>query len=326
MHVARTLRTAAVAVTLTAALAACSHSPSTTAAGGENGPRSTSTTSSTHQDRPTTTSTTAPAAPRPTEPVDARFPVGHTRAQLHLVCTGSGASTVVLIPGFGDDGGAWGAVMPKVAADARVCTYDRFGLGTSDAPPRDPTFTTQAADLHELLQTAGEPGPYVVAGHSFGGAEAVAFADRYADEVAGVLLLDASPVDWPKAACAVPDDGSEMGDVFRDTCASITDPDRNPERLDAARAFAEVAKIDDLGDVPLVVASRAAVAYPGLAPEAEAALVSTTERGQQRWASLSTDATLVPIADTSHYIQVDQPAKVIDLLTGLLPTSGHHPA
>ena len=37
-------------------------------------------------------------------------------------------------------------------------------------------------------------------------------------------------------------------------------------------------------------------------------------------------ATLVPIADTSHYIQVDQPAKVIDLLAGLLPAGGHHPA
>lgn len=323
MTATRTLRTVAIAVMLTAALAACSSSPSTRAAAGDRSPRPTEATARADQVRSTTT---VAAADRPTEPVDARYPVGPTGAQMHLACTGSGGSTVLLIPGFGDDGGAWGAVVPKVAADARVCTYDRFGLGTSDAPPREPTFTTQAEDLHELLQTAGEPGPYVVAGHSFGGAEAVAFADRYADEVAGVLLLDASPTDWPKAACAVPDDGSEMGGVFRDTCASITDPSRNPERLDAARAFAEVATIDDLGDVPLVVAGRAEVAYPGLAPEAEAALVSTTERGQQRWASLSTDATLVPIADTSHSIQVDQPAKVIDLLTGLLPTDGHHPA
>lgn len=312
MTITRTLRTAAVGLALAAALASCSSSASTGDAAGDRPGRPAPTAAAERS------STTVPAGSRPTEPVDARFPVGPSGAELHLTCTGSGPSTVVLISGFGNDGGAWGAVAPKVADEARVCTYDRFGLGTSDAPPSDPTFTSQADDLHELLAVAGEPGPYVVAGHSFGGAEAVAFADRYAAEVEGLLLLDASPVDWPEAACAVPDDGSEMGDLFQETCASITDPGRNPERLDAARAFAEVAEIEGLGDVPMVVASRAEVAYPGLAPAAEAALVSTTAKGQERWASLSSDATLVPIADTSHSIQVDQPAKVIDLLTGLV--------
>ena len=50
----------------------------------------------------------------------------------------------------------------------------------------------------------------MVVGHSFGGAEAVTFASLFADEVTGLVLLDASPTSWPTEVCAVPDDGSDM--------------------------------------------------------------------------------------------------------------------
>ncbi len=241
---------------------------------------------------------------------------------MHIACTGEGPATVLLVAGFGGASDSWTAVAPTVARQARVCSYDRFGTGTSDAPPSVQTFRSQAEDLRELLRAAGEPGPFVVAGHSFGGAEAVAFASRYADEVEGLLLVDASPTDWPRAACAVPDDGSEMGTVFRDTCHMISDPVNNPERLDAERAFAEVARVDSLSDLPLVVATRADVVYPGMDPKAEAALTTAWHRGQEHWASLSTDATIIPVEDTSHSIQFDQPSVVIDALTDLLARSG----
>ncbi|HEY5839986.1 MAG TPA: alpha/beta fold hydrolase, partial [Mycobacterium sp.] len=78
-----------------------------------------------------------------------------------------------------------------------------LGDGASDAPPAPQTFATQAADLHALLQSVGEPGPYVIVGHSFGGAEAVTFASMLPDEVHGLLLLDTSPPTWNTAICAV---------------------------------------------------------------------------------------------------------------------------
>ena len=133
------------------------------------------------------TSTTTVAAPvRPTEAVDTLLPIGEGGARLHLHCAGSGPSTVVLISGFGGGSDTWGAVAPGLSAEARVCSYDRFGTGTSDAPSTDQTFASEADDLRRLLQTAGEVGPYVVVGHSFGGAEAVAFTSRFSDEVDGL--------------------------------------------------------------------------------------------------------------------------------------------
>ena len=40
------------------------------------------------------------------------------------------------------------------------------------------------------------PGPIVVVGHSYGGAEAVTFAARFPESVRGVVLIDASPPGW----------------------------------------------------------------------------------------------------------------------------------
>ena len=106
---------------------------------------------------------------------------------------GQGDTTVVLIAGFGGDTTGWAKVEPAIAAHARVCSYERPGTGTSDPATLTATFTTEATDLHALLSTVGEPGPYVVVGHSFGGAEAVTFASLFADEVTGLVLIDASP-------------------------------------------------------------------------------------------------------------------------------------
>jgi pimeloyl-ACP methyl ester carboxylesterase len=266
---------------------------------------------------PATPSTVAEPV-RPTGTIDTLLPISDDGARLHLRCAGAGRSTVVLVAGFGAGGEAWEAVAPGLVGKARVCSYDRFGTGTSDAPPIPQSFTSEADDLHELLQAAGEPGPYVVVGHSFGGAEAVAFTSHFADEVEGLLLLDASPVGWPSAVCSVPDDGSPAAADFRDLCATITDPAKNPERLDAPSAFADIASIRTLGDVPLTVTSRADLSYPGLPATINSQLAKVWTEGQAHWASLSSAARLVTVADTSHNIQIDQPGVVIDQILFLL--------
>ena len=112
--------------------------------------------------------------------------------RLHLNCTGSGSPTVVLQPGGGDFSSVWAWIAPAVAAHTRVCVYDRPGRGWSE-PADSPQDATQvAADLHTLLQRAHVPGPYVLAGHSFGGLYILTHADRYPDDVAGMVLIDST--------------------------------------------------------------------------------------------------------------------------------------
>jgi pimeloyl-ACP methyl ester carboxylesterase len=50
-------------------------------------------------------------------------------------------------------------------------------------------------ELHTLLKNSNTPGPYVLVGHSFGGANARLYASTYPDDVAGIVLVDASHED-----------------------------------------------------------------------------------------------------------------------------------
>ena len=128
--------------------------------------------------------------------------------RLHLHCTGSGSPTVVLEPGAGDFSSAMGWISPAVARDTRVCVYDRAGRGWSE-PADSPQDGTQiASDLHTLLQRGNVPGPYVLAGHSFGGLYVLTFAARYPDEVAGMVLVDSTnPASPTQPGEASADDG-----------------------------------------------------------------------------------------------------------------------
>lgn len=127
----------------------------------------------------------ARAYPPPGQMVD----VGGYR--LHINCTGDGSPTVMIVAGLGDWSTTWGGVVqPGVAKTTRVCTYDRAGLGWSEAVPLPQDAAQFAEELHTLLQNANVPGPYVMVGHSLGGFVVRVFVHEYASEVAGVVLVD----------------------------------------------------------------------------------------------------------------------------------------
>jgi pimeloyl-ACP methyl ester carboxylesterase len=110
--------------------------------------------------------------------------------QLHIYCVGEGLPTVVLEAPATGMSAAWGWVQPDIAKVTRVCSYDRAGLGWSEAGDRPYEPSAVAGELHTLLQGAKEPGPYVVAGHGLGAAFATSYAAQFGAEVAGLVLVD----------------------------------------------------------------------------------------------------------------------------------------
>jgi len=112
--------------------------------------------------------------------------------RLHLHCTGSGSPTVVLEPGGGEMSSNLGWISPAVARHTRVCVYDRAGRGWSESARTPQDGAQIASDLRTLLHRGRVPGPYVLAGHSFGGLYVLTFAARYPDEVAGMVLVDST--------------------------------------------------------------------------------------------------------------------------------------
>lgn len=207
--------------------------------------------------------------------------------RLHIHCMGQGSPTVILDAASIDTVSAWAWVQPEVARATRVCAYDRAGLGWSDLSPAPPDATQNTPALHTLLQNAGVAAPYVLVGHSFGGLYTRAFAGRYADEVAGLVLIEAFHPDnrarlgQPETMPNVPDEGQlAIGQVltrfgfFRLVSFTPADPAlpsqqqrefrayyASPRYLDQVRAMtgafpallAQVRETGSLADRPLAV-------------------------------------------------------------------------
>jgi len=122
--------------------------------------------------------------PRPGRLIDVG---GH---QLHLYCVGQGAPAVVLEAPATTMSAVWGWVQADLAKTTRVCSYDRAGLGWSEAG--DSSFSAQQTpiELNALLAKAGERAPFVLAGAEFGAALATLYAARYPDDTAALVLVN----------------------------------------------------------------------------------------------------------------------------------------
>lgn len=99
---------------------------------------------------------------------------------------------VIFIVGCGDVASSYRAVERLVSAFARVLLYDRSGLGHSEDGPHRPTAIMAATELHQLLESASIAPPLLLVGHSYGGIVAREYLHLYPDEVAGMVLSDAS--------------------------------------------------------------------------------------------------------------------------------------
>ncbi len=117
--------------------------------------------------------------------------IGGRRINLH--CTGTGGPTVILLAGLASWSPVWYKTQPVIAQATRACTFDRASYGFSDRAPRPQILPDVVADLHAALTAGSIPGPYVLVGHSLGGVEARLYAQRWPNEVVGMVLIDTSP-------------------------------------------------------------------------------------------------------------------------------------
>jgi pimeloyl-ACP methyl ester carboxylesterase len=237
--------------------------------------------------------------------------IGETR--LYLECSGSGSPVVVFEVGWGDTSDTWNRVAPAVAEHTRVCSYDRVGLGNSNPGPEPETYLDAVEDLHRLLASAEVPGPYLLVGHSLGGMYVRLYQAQYPDEVAGLVLVDSShPDSFERSLAVLPPETegeNEMISNYRDWFSSVSqDPTMSPNLLEAG----------SLGDLPLAVLTGMKKVREGL-PE------DLNDRFNQIWldlqtelALMSTNSTHLVLEQSGHFIQQDQPEKVVEVILDLL--------
>lgn len=162
--------------------------------------------------------------------------------RLHLHCTGTGSPTVILEAVAGGVSPMWGWVQPALARETRVCAYDRAGLGWSDPADGPQEGHDVAADLQMLLERSGEPGPYVLVGHSLGGVYSRIVADRMPEQVIGMVLIDSA---HPDQYTRVPEMTAEF-EGFRDVQSVFP----VLARLGLWRLYFDVGGEFDLGGLP----------------------------------------------------------------------------
>jgi pimeloyl-ACP methyl ester carboxylesterase len=269
--------------------------------------------------------------------------------RIHIVCTGEGSPTVILETGLGDNSTIWALVQPALAQTTQVCAYDRAGLGWSDDGPRDSATIVQ--ELKALLTNAAIAPPYVLAGHSIAGLHSRLYAHTYPEEVAGMVLIDASheeqlerlPVELMAMAkqekmiltvcriiaplgivrlmgvfdhSALPRDVQPAADMLsyqNRLCRSIV------QESDAVEASAaQLAGAESLDDMPLVVLTAGQLPSlndlpPGATPELVQEMHAVWQELQAEHAARSGNSSHIIAEKSGHYIHIDQPQLVITL-------------
>ena len=283
--------------------------------------------------------------PGETSPADADFAgtvdLGNGR-KLFLECHGAGSRAVILESGLRTRGDNWSradllthggaAVLPEVTKFARVCTYDRPGttlnageVSRSDPAPMPRTALNVVRDLHTLLRAARVPGPYVLVGHSMGGLFVRLYAALYPEEVSGLVLVDAlaeqikplfKPTDWTTFV------GLNSGPLpgFENyTALETIDFDMSFQQMERELSNGPMEKI------PVVILVRGlAVDLPATAPPKFGSVIEPAWRRSEEQLALAVPHIKYVIAKNSgHYIQLDEPAVVVQAIRDVVQHAPH---
>lgn len=104
---------------------------------------------------------------------------------------------VVFLHGAGLDHRLWAEFTRPLTDDYEVVVLDRRLHGRSGGDPaQPPSMDTYVDDLHALFDALGLDSPVIV-GHSMGGMVALRYADRYPDEISGLITLGSETPDVP---------------------------------------------------------------------------------------------------------------------------------
>lgn len=223
---------------------------------------------------------------------------------LRMECEGNGSPTVVFDSGLAQLRDTWGVVPEQIAKSTRVCSYDRANVGESDSVDRKRTSANAVEELKTLLNQAGESGPYVLVGHSFGGLNARLFAISFPDEVRGLVLVDPSNEDQYKLIPTYlsPDKADEY---LRNESGENLEDMNIPASSEIVRS---VAAPSELPAVILIPSSGASDQ-----PWSEAVRNLSLKTAQ-----LYPCGHLVRVPGSNHFIQLESPDAVIESIEWVL--------
>jgi pimeloyl-ACP methyl ester carboxylesterase len=272
--------------------------------------------------------------------------------QLHMHCTGErepGQPIVVIEAGSGSSSIDWVLVQPEITKYARVCSYDRAGLGWSDPGPAPRSSQGYADELSILLEKSGEKPPYLFVAHSLGAHTVRIYTDEYPKDVVGMVLVDARhpTMDYPSrtmgsgqlmlweflARCGffrligqqmVKSEAPSMAEAIPDYPVPIAfDADyfktTRIQDLTIPESDQRTAETGPFGDLPLVVIARDYLyVIPFLSSEETKAAEEQWRAAQEDMVNLSTNNQFFVAEGSGHNVPIDNPEIIVAVVKEML--------
>jgi pimeloyl-ACP methyl ester carboxylesterase len=276
--------------------------------------------------------------------------------KLHLYCTGAGSPTVILEAQATSSSLDWSYVQPAIAQSTRVCSYDRAGFGWSELGPQPRTAQQAADELYSLLNEAGEQGPYILVGASYGGHIVCIFAHDHPGEVRGVILVDARPEklftipviqQQAKASPGFLRVIAFLGKFGLSRLFIATMPEKMipPAAVPLYNSYpgsyeivfqsklwlaayaeaqaletsdAQVMAIGSMGDMPLIVIRHGKSMFGSLSPQEAAEMEQKWQAFQEEIAGQSSSSQILVADASGHGIQFEQPAIIVEAVQQVL--------
>lgn len=260
---------------------------------------------------------------------------------LHVQCKGTAQGpTVIFEAGLSQytANSTYGKAQDLIASFAHVCIYDRAGFGWSDPVAGPRTHVDMVTDLHKLVEKMELKRPLVLAGHSMGGLIARLYAKTYPDDVAAMVLIEASPesyiygpgtADERKTIVAAIDAGltnvkedtpviamaagtpyevqmAFTPSILRTVKQEYQAIDLVPESFRMANGYG------NFGNKPLIIIRRGKTASPPSDQDEQ------WRKVQESMASLSTNSSIIVAEKSGHVVPYDEPAVVAEAVKEVL--------
>ncbi|HEY1075305.1 MAG TPA: alpha/beta hydrolase [Fontimonas sp.] len=118
---------------------------------------------------------------------------GTTRLHFRVFGMPGDLPDIVLDHGGGGSADDWNALVPLLAPQTRVFSYDRAGMGDSPADGQGCGAPTVSRRLAQLVEHAAVRRPFILVGYSLGGLYARHYAQQRPQDIAGLVLVDTTP-------------------------------------------------------------------------------------------------------------------------------------
>ncbi len=249
------------------------------------------------------------------------FTLQHAGNPVSVTTLGAGEPALVFLSGLGDPADWWLTVPTEqegqphwngdihaggpglavlLAGSTQVIAYDRAGIGGSPAPDHDRTLPELHAELDAVLDACQLSRPPVLVGHSLGGLIAYTYARRRPEALAGLVLLDPTPLPMsPKPHGA------------------------GPERLALTHFVPSDVAANTLGGLPLLIVAPGNAETAPETSEQQRLHARFQVRRQKHGKLLATSTQSVGVwtSGAGHYVHLDAPGTVMEAVATFIETA-----